>query len=100
MTNWLNARLNLLSEILVIARTIYQNKINAFLLVLLILAGSTYSLIMYNYSIQGTKINIIFKRQEVEEKVNGGDGEGQQQQEQIGVDENPLNLVGVFQRKA
>ena len=59
MTNWLNARLNLLSEILVIARTIYQNKINAFLLVLLILAGSTYSLIMYNYSIQGTKINSV-----------------------------------------
>ena len=59
MTNWLNARLNLLSEILVIARTIYQNKINAFLLVLLILAGSTYSLIMCNSSIQGTKINSV-----------------------------------------
>ena len=59
MTNWLNARLNLLSEILVIARTIYQNKINAFLLVLLILAGSTYSLLMCNSSIPGTKINSV-----------------------------------------
>ena len=48
--------LNLLSEILVIARTIYQNKFNVFLLVLLILTGSAYTLIMYSSSIQGTKI--------------------------------------------
>ena len=48
--------LNLLSEILVIARTIYQNKFNVLLLVLLILTGSAYTLIMYSSSIQGTKI--------------------------------------------
>jgi len=48
--------LNLLSEILVITRLIFHNKINAFLIVIIILAGSAYTLIIYRSSIQGSKI--------------------------------------------
>lgn len=48
--------LNLLSEILIISRIIFQNRINLFLVVLIILAGSAYTLIIYRSSVQGTKI--------------------------------------------
>ena len=48
--------LNLLAEILVISRVLFQSKINPLLLILIILAGSAYSLIIYSSSIQGTKI--------------------------------------------
>lgn len=48
--------LNLLAEILVISRVLFQSKINPLLLILIILAGSAYTLIIYSSSIQGTKI--------------------------------------------
>lgn len=48
--------LNLLSEILMISRVIFHNKINSLLLILIILTGSAYTLIIYRSSIQGTKI--------------------------------------------
>ena len=48
--------LNLLSEILIISRVIFQNKINFLLLIFIILFGSVYTLVIYSSSIQGSKI--------------------------------------------
>jgi len=48
--------LNLISEILVISRIIFQNSANFLLLIFIVLLGSAYTLIIYRSSIQGTKI--------------------------------------------
>lgn len=47
--------LNLLAEILIISRVIYQNNWNFLILILIILVGSAYTLIIYRSSIQGRK---------------------------------------------
>lgn len=51
--------LNLLSEILVISSIIFQNRFNFFLLILIIIFSSAYTLIIYRSSIQGAKILAI-----------------------------------------
>jgi len=48
--------LNLLAEILVITRVVFQNKFNFLLIILVIITGTGYTLIMYSSSIQGSKI--------------------------------------------
>jgi len=47
--------LNLLAEILVITRRIYQNKFNFLIFILIIVVGTVYSLIIFSSSIQGNK---------------------------------------------
>lgn len=44
---------NLLAEILIITRIIFQNKINFILIIIIILIGTAYSLIIYRSSVQG-----------------------------------------------
>jgi NADH:ubiquinone oxidoreductase subunit 4 (subunit M) len=51
--------INLLAEILVIVRRIYQNKINFFLFILIIVIGTAYRLIIFSSSIQGNKTQRI-----------------------------------------
>ncbi len=51
--------INLLAEILVIIRRIYQNKFNFIFLTLIIVIGTAYRLIMFSSSIQGSKTQSI-----------------------------------------
>lgn len=51
--------INLLAEILVITRRLYQNKFNFLLLILIIIIGTAYSLIIFSSSIQGRKTQSI-----------------------------------------
>lgn len=51
--------INLLAEILVITRTIYQNKINFILFIFIIVIGTAYRLIIFRSSIQGNKTQSI-----------------------------------------
>lgn len=51
--------LNLLAEILVIVRRIYQNKFNFLLFILIIVIGTAYRLIIFSSSIQGNKTQRI-----------------------------------------
>jgi len=51
--------INLLAEILVIARRIYQNSFNFILFILIIVLGTAYRLIIFSSSIQGNKTQRI-----------------------------------------
>jgi NADH:ubiquinone oxidoreductase subunit 4 (subunit M) len=51
--------INLLAEILVIRRRLYQNKINPLLIILIIVIGTAYRLIIFSSSIQGRKTQSI-----------------------------------------
>ena len=51
--------LNLLAEILVITRRIYQNKFNFLLFIIIIVIGTAYRLIIFRSSIQGNKTQFL-----------------------------------------
>lgn len=62
--------LNLLSEILIISRIIYQNNLNFILIILTILIRTAYTLIIYRSSIQGIKIPSLNKNLDLTETLN------------------------------